>query len=111
VTERPGDVSPPTAEDSSRIDRIERLAQLAPEQAFDELKDLELLLGDVENRVLPESGGWDGADLEHDGFLRIDGMLTPLLGPEANQKEGLLRSRYANHNARHHLIEVANLLD
>jgi hypothetical protein len=103
-------VSPPTAEESARIDRIELLAHLEPEQAFEELEVLEPNLRDVKTQVVGECNRWDGSDFEHDGFLQIDGMLIPLLGPESNQTDPVLRSRYAIHIVRHHLIEVANLL-
>jgi hypothetical protein len=105
------DVKPLAAEESSRIERMEFLSRLEPDQAFDEVKVLVPQLGDVEIRVLDECDRWDGSDLEHDGFLRIDGMLTPLLGPESNQTDPVLRSRFALHIVRNHLIKAAKLLD
>jgi hypothetical protein len=105
------DVDPPTAEDSVRIGQIEPLAQLdEPEQAFELLKSLEPKLGDVETQVIGECSQWDGSDHHHDGFLRIDGLLEPIIGPDSNQPDAVLSSRYAFHIVRRHLIKVADLL-
>jgi len=104
------DVNPPTTEDSERIDRLESLAQLEPEQAFEVLKTLEPNLSGAEAQVIRDCGHWDGSDLEHDGFLRIDRMLEPIIGPDSSQTDAILSSGYALHIARRHLIEVANLL-
>jgi hypothetical protein len=104
------DVNPPRIEDSERIDRLESLAQLEPEQAFEVLKTLEPNLTSAEAQVIRECDHWDGSDFEHDGFLRIDRILEPIIGPDSDQTDAILSSGYALHIARRHLIEVANLL-
>lgn len=105
-----GDVVSPSEEEAQRIDCVEALARLDPKSAYEHLTALEPRLGDVQDVVNRQCSQWDGSSIDRDGFLEIDRMLAPYLGPQSNQSDFPLSSRYAFHIGRVYLISVANLL-
>jgi hypothetical protein len=105
------DIAPLTTQQEIDIERVESLVDSDPELAFEQLKILEPRLVNLQQQVSRECDQWDGHDVDHDGFLKIDQMLGAYLGPESSQSDFLLQSRYAFHTARMYLIDFAGLLD
>lgn len=105
------DLEPPSHEQSLRMDRFERFVGLDRAEGFAVLAAMEPRLNELEDRVRRGSANWEPRKIDRDGFLIIDGLLVPVVGPDSNQPDELLRSKVARNCARHHLIEVAGLLD
>jgi hypothetical protein len=105
------DVIPLGAEEAEQIERMEAFARFDPASAYGQLAALEPKLGEAEEFVRQHSSDWDGTSADRDGFLRIDQMLAPLVGPGSNPGDSLLHSRYARHIARTHLIRAGKLLE
>ena len=104
------DVSPMTPEEAHRIERIEALVGLEPEQAYEQLQNLEPRLAEVEQFARQQRSESTARGVNNNRFFRIEEMLTPYLGSKSTQSDSLLSSRYAFHMARLHLIDVAGLL-
>jgi hypothetical protein len=106
-----GVVEPPSDEQCQRMERFEEFARLDRSDGFEVLTALEPRLRELEPRVRRDSEKWNSTSPDQDGFVIIDELLGPLVGPDSEQPDELLRSKVANNCARYHLIEVSNLLD